>query len=301
MNTNEYLSKVLKSQMLGSDSGELKELQERRAKVEEILRKHFSNCSPTIQYGGSKAKDTIIREAYDLDLICYFPHDDTAAGETLKDIYNNTHEGLSGEYLVESKPSALRVKDRNPQNYGVDFHIDVVPGRYIDDSKTDVFIYQASGEKGRLKTNLNVHIEHVRDSGVTEAIRLVKLWRTRNGMRTKTFVLELLVVKLLQGKESQSLSDQLEYIWEQLRDNAEKISIEDPANPEGNDLSEIFNSAIRLELSIVAERTLKIIEKDGWEGVFGQVEEEKNEYKVNILREAAAKVTTQTKPWSEGS
>jgi hypothetical protein len=36
-------------------------------------------------------------------------------------------------------------------------------------------------DKKRLKTNLDVHLDHVRDSGVIDAIRLAKLWGVRNG------------------------------------------------------------------------------------------------------------------------
>ncbi len=85
MEPQKYLEEILKAQKLEDDSQELKDLQARRKDVEKILRDGFSKASPTIRYGGSKAKDTLIREAYDLDIVCYFPHDDTTAGETLKD------------------------------------------------------------------------------------------------------------------------------------------------------------------------------------------------------------------------
>ena len=52
----------------------------------------------------------------------------------------------------------------------MDFHIDVVPGRFTDETKADAYLYQCGGDKKRLKTNLDVHLDHVRDSGVTDAI-----------------------------------------------------------------------------------------------------------------------------------
>src|SRR5437899_1372028 len=165
MTNNEYLSVILTAQTLGEESDELKALQERRAEVEKILRDHFQESSPTIRYGGSKAKGTMIRDSYDLDIICYFSHDDTGAGETLEDIYNNASKVLSDTYFVEPKASALRLKDKNPSTLGLDFHIDVVPGRFVDASKGDAFLYVSTGEKKRLKTNLDVHIKYVKDSG----------------------------------------------------------------------------------------------------------------------------------------
>lgn len=296
MDKNEYLQKVLKSQTLAGDSEELKTLQKHRADVEELLGKHFNKSSPTIRYGGSKAKGTMILEAYDLDVISYFLHNDTDAGETLEDIYKNVNKALSSKYFIEPKPSALRIKDKDPKTYGVDFHIDVVPGRYSDDSKTDVFLYRASGEKKRLKTNLDVHINHVKNSGVIDAIRLLKLWRIRNGLTVKPFALELFTIDLLKKKKSAELSDQLEHVWKELRDNVDAISIEDPANPTGNDLSALLNSGVRSELSSVARSTLYIIQNSGWETVFGPVEEDKGN-KAAKLQRAAAAVITPTKPW----
>src|SRR5260370_39469157 len=145
---------MLKQEMLAREGGELKALQEERARVEKVLREHFSKSSSTIRDGGSKAKGTMIKEAYDLDIICYFAHDDTAAGETLEDIYKNTKKALEAHYWIEEKPSALRLRNRDPKNFKTDFHIDVVPGRNTHDTTTDAFLYQTSGEQTLLRANL---------------------------------------------------------------------------------------------------------------------------------------------------
>jgi predicted nucleotidyltransferase len=108
MAASEYLRAVLASQQLGDDSAELKDLQSERAKVEEIIRKKFGSV-PTIRYGGSKAKGDLIKESYDLDLICYFPFDSNAGGETLEDIYRKVRDCLSPHYYAEEKTSALRL------------------------------------------------------------------------------------------------------------------------------------------------------------------------------------------------
>jgi len=297
MTTNSYLSKVLAVQTLGDDSDELKALQERRVEVEKFLREHFAGSVPTIRYGGSKAKGTMIRESYDLDIVCYFPHDDTVAGETLEDIYANAQNALEKKYLVEPKASALRLKDLNAKTRGVDFHIDVVPGRFTDDKKSDAFLYISTGEKKRLKTNLDVHIQHVKDSGVIDAIRLMKLWKVRNGLSIRNFVLELAVIKLLKSKKTAALSAQIEHIWTEFRDNIENLSVEDPANPSGNDLSGLLNSTVKGNLAAVAGRTLALIGSSGWEAVFGSVDEKKEAEKTEALRRAAATVVTPTRPW----
>ncbi|HYX73050.1 MAG TPA: hypothetical protein VE732_09785, partial [Nitrososphaera sp.] len=256
MSDKKYLEDILESQTLDPDGQEMKDLRTHRSDVEKLLRRKFEKCSPTIRYGGSKAKGTMIREAYDLDMTCYFGRDENGAGETLHEIYENVEAALADDYLITRKPSAIRLKSKDVNQWATDFHIDIVPGRFIDEKNEDVFLYRSSGEKGRQKTNLDVHIEHVKGSGVTDAIRLMKLWRARNFLSVRHFVLELLTIERLKYKKSLEIPAQLKHIWTELRDNVEDIVIEDPANPTGNDLSELFNASVRQELSSTARRTL---------------------------------------------
>lgn len=300
MTNNEYLQAVLASQTLDEEGPELKELRSRRKEVDQVLRDHFDGSKPTIRYGGSKAKGTMIREAFDLDVICYFPRDDDEAGKTLKEIYEETQKSLQKQYYVEPKGVALRVRGGQKENYRVDFHIDVVPGRFTDDSKTDAYLYKPSGEKGRMKTNLDIHISHVKDSGVTEAIRLLKLWRVRNALAVKIFALELIAIELLKRKKSSGLATQLEHIWTELRDRVDDISIEDPANPTGNDLSDLLDTSVRAVLSETARRTLQRIEDQGWESIFGPAETMSEDERTAALGRVAVSVSNPSKPWWGG-
>lgn len=291
MTNNEYLQTVLKSQDLADDSKELTELTGRRKRAEDLLRAGLPDSSPTIRYGGSKAKGTLIKESYDLDIVCYFPHDDTTAGETLKDIYNNVAKVLEEEYAVERKRAALRLRDKEM----VDFHIDVVPGRFTDDSKTDCFLYQENGEKCRLKTNLQVHIDTVRDGDVLDAMRLLKLWRARKALDVKQFVFELLIIDLLAERKSRPLTDQLTHIWTQFRDLENPPKVEDPANPSGNDLGPLLDASVWNELKSTARSTLFTIQQNGWEAVFGKVDTDTDNSAA--MEVAVASVATPTRPW----
>jgi hypothetical protein len=116
----------------------------------------------------------------------------------------------------------------------------------------------------------------------------------------KHFALDLLTIKLLKGKRSTDLTYQLEHVWTELRDHIGSISIEDPANPTGNDLSELLNNAIRSGLSSVAAATLQTLQEAGWQEIFGPIEEAAEPDKLNMLQQAAVRVATPTKPWSPG-
>ncbi|EKU97586.1 hypothetical protein Lepto7375DRAFT_6790 [Leptolyngbya sp. PCC 7375] len=297
MNPDQYLEKVLDQQTFKDDDSRLKDLREERNRIDKILRLYFWDSSPSIRWAGSMAKGTMIIASYDGDMTCYFPEDEEKAGKTLAEISTSVKEALQDDYSIEVKASALRVKSKESCD---DLHIDVVPGRYVDESKSDVFLHRTKGDKSRLKTNLQKHIDHIKDSGFQSAIRLMKLWKVRNGIESaKTFVLELLVVKLLQGQESLSLSSQLEHIWTKFRDDANNLLVEDPANS-NNDLKPILDEC-RNFLSSVASSTLWQIEHHGWEQVFGELEDEENQssngQNVSALNIAVASVITPTKPW----
>ena len=90
MTADEYLREVLDSQALGDDSDEVKALQKHRADVEKLIRDNFKDTALTIRYAGSKAKGTMNKESYDLDIISYVSSGDNTAGETLEDIYEST-------------------------------------------------------------------------------------------------------------------------------------------------------------------------------------------------------------------
>ena len=299
MTTQEYLQSVLEQQSLSDGSEEVKALRSERDKVEKLLRSHFKDSKLSIQYAGSYRKGTMIRDSYDLDIVCYFNHDDTSAGETLEEIFNNVKKALESKYHVEPKRSALRLESSKARTY---FHIDVVPGRFIDEKKKDVFLYQSSGEKKRLKTNLQKHIDHIKGSNLIDTIRLVKLWKERNELGgIKTFILELLVIEAAKDlDDSKGLDVCLKGFWEQLRDSIDDIKIEDPANPTGNDLSDLFGDSIRSTLSSLAGKTLDYIENQGWENIFGEAEPMSEEEQITEVRAAFLQNPRSSKPWGGG-
>lgn len=294
MSENQYLRDLLASQKLDETSDEWKELDDEAEAIESIIRDAYPDSIIMFTHGGSRAKGTIIREDYDLDEVLYMQNGDTAAGETLEDIFENIAKLLGKHYIVRRKRSALRLSMKD----GRDLKVDVVPGRYVDETQTDVFIHQNEGDKARLKTNIVKHVAHVRDSGCTDVIMLVKLWRTRDGISIKTFPLELLVIEVLSFDNSGTLDVRFRRVLTAFRDDINDLSIEDPANPTGNDLSHALTDKIRNTLSKVAGDTLAAADEHGWEHVFGKIETRQSSMpKVEIVRSAAAGIVLPTRPW----
>jgi hypothetical protein len=300
MTTQKYLEEILGQQTLSDDSNEIKAIQSEREKIEKILKTKYNKTSPTIRYGGSKAKGTMIKESYDLDIVCYFNRDDSQAGDSLPEIYNSVKNALESAYLVVPKTSALRLEHSDEENKGVYFHIDVVPGRFVDDKKEDAFLHQASGDEGRLKTNLQIQIDHVKNSKLQDVIKLLKYWKIKNGLsQVKTFILELLIIKTLEKCDKSKLDACLQKFWEIMRDGINDMTIEDPANPEGNDLSKLFNANVKNVLSFTSLRTLKLVEQEKWEDIFGPVAKMSDDEIIEAIKITKSQTVGAAKPWSD--
>lgn len=297
MTQNEYLLKILEDQCLADDGLEMKALRQHREDVEKFLKEKFPGCSFTFRYGGSKAKGTLIRESYDLDLIIYVHAGENGLGETLEDIYKTVATALREKYQVVEKTSAIRLRSKERNTLGIDFHIDVVPGRYTDGTKTDCYLHQNGGDKSRLKTNLDKHIDHVKGCGTLDSICLLKLLRVRRAVVIKQFVWELMGIDLLAPLKKRDLADQLEGALRAIADAQEPLKVEDPANPVGNDLSGEVEKAWN-DLKAVARTTIKQVETGGWQAVFGAVPEFKKAGQAARVTAAVASVSTPTRPWS---
>jgi len=300
MNPKTYLEKILNQQSLASDGPEIKALNEEKTRVESLILNEFKDSNPTIKIAGSIAKGTPIKDSYDLDICVYFPKEDSEdCGDTLKEIYDKVRACLEKQYYIVTKPVALRLQSNSERTRGVDYHIDVVPGRFIEGSEGDCHLHITTGDKKYFKTNLKVHIKHIKNSGLIDQIKLLKLWRSRSVLSVRTFILELLVVKILKDSKATSLQDYLIEFWTELRDNIDNITIEDPANPYGNDLSEIFDDHIKAQLQAAAKQTLQLVERGTWEDIYGLVEDKDSANRVASILSVASNYNTPPRPYCD--
>jgi hypothetical protein len=290
MTNLEYLEKVLEEQNLTDDEAE--ELATAKEEVESFLAGKLAGVAVTIKWAGSIAKKTMIRVNYDADLVVYVHNGEEGAGATLDEIYATIKGYLQEKYTVMEKTSAIRLLGIESKAF---LHIDVVPGRFFDDSKTDTWLHRTNGDKCWFKTNLKVHLDTIKNSGVRPLIRLMKLWAARNGILCPTFILELLTIKLAQPVKTKSLSDQVIHVLEEFKASGDNICVEDPANPTGNDLSGPLED-IKFSLSHQAGYALTMIEADQWPVVFGPVTVD-DAAKIAALQSVAVHVREESKPW----
>lgn len=81
-------------------------LQGLRAQIEQGLRQRFG-ARPRFYYGGSYGKGTMLRSAYDLDIVMYFPSTERAS---LHELFWAVHLQLGAlRYMVHPRTVALRL------------------------------------------------------------------------------------------------------------------------------------------------------------------------------------------------
>jgi predicted nucleotidyltransferase len=287
-----YLANLLSSQELQSEDYE--KLESHRTEVESFLREEFGEDpnNPAIKLAGSVKKGTAVKESYDLDLVVYFPSSDT---RTLKEIHSDVMKKLLRRYEVELKSSALRIKSLDSAGFVHDYHIDVVPGRFISDPPKDTFLYINDPDRERLQTNLKRHIEYVTNSGCVEIIKLVKIWKKRSNVHLKTFVLELFVIDELSGYgHKDDLEKSFFKTMEGFRDNVNRLLI-DPANS-ANIVSKIVSDADKSLAAGAARRTMDILNENSaekWQLVFKETHPAKSFPTPTII------TATPARPWNQ--
>lgn len=219
MTGHEYLVSLLAGQAMSQQA--IGTLQRLRDEIEAALRRQFGTA-PRFYYGGSYGKDTMIREAYDLDIVVYFPDTDT---RPLRDIFTAVNAALvSARYIVRARTVALRLP------YEGGFHIDVVPGRAQDTTFRYATLFRNQSPSSTLQTSLKVHIDAVRKTGIRDLVKLMKLWRLRKGLAWSTFALEIAVAQALQGRHKTDYAACLQAVFGFLVANVGGMRFVDPAN-----------------------------------------------------------------------
>jgi len=192
METNEYLRAVLAAQQLKDDSARIEGAAIRTSeRVEENnSARSFGSVPTTIRYGGSKAKgesDQGILRPHRFESAT-FRSTAMPVGRLWRTYIATSVIAFRLLITVDEKTSALRLKSKDPKEYMRDFHIDVIPRPIHGPTRRATASFTRNRRrKCRLKTNLDVHISHIKNSGVLDALCLLKTVENPKGNQTQEF------------------------------------------------------------------------------------------------------------------
>jgi len=253
MTAIQYLQDVLNRNKF-DEAAEMPGVTERREKVEKKLRDEFGSKIQSIKYSGSIAKGTALKDSFDIDLAVHFKKD---AFGTLKDMYDSVYNLLVKTYKVRKQRVSIGLINQN---------VDVVPGRRTnpdDSTDNDVNLYRTD-TGGWLLTNIEEQKEFIRNSGARDTIKLAKIWRTKWGLPVKSFTMELLVIRALDGSDDTACDARMKKLLTFIRDEVESVRLIDPGNS-NNDVADTMSEGEKKALALTAENCVKYLDEAGEE------------------------------------
>ncbi len=242
---NNYLKEVLDTHKMRHVQAFVDKVKNRREEIKVKMHEHYGSDKYPSFGSGSFAKHTAINVKFDLDLVEPFKH---STFDTLQEMFDGVHDFLVEEY----KNSGVTIR-KQKVSIGVSFPIeegddkpvelDVVPGRELKDNDYPdthdlnlCFNEDHWGfKKGTCqKTNIQKQISNIEGkNSEREIIRLLKIWKKQKDKKYKSFVIELAVIRALDGYNGdKELWPRLKFVMEYLRDNIADSSFHlyDPGN-----------------------------------------------------------------------
>lgn len=274
MTQSEYLQEVLETYRMSHVQSFVNKHFDKRQEIKEALENHYTSSIYPPKNSGSYAKHTAINKKFDLDVMVPFKRN---AFSTLEDMFQDILDFLKDKYRYEAT-----VKDQNV-SIGIDFHadsdgevvsIDIVPGRELNlnqyplDKKLNLNINSRGNRadsQSYIQTNIHAQIDHIKSKeNERKIIRLLKIWKTTNNEKYKSFLLELITIKSFENTDtSGNLWDKLKAVMKYIRDNVnqDNFTLKDPGNS-GNNVIDTLSRYERNQLSSRMETILNSIYRD---------------------------------------
>lgn len=242
---NNHLREVLDTHKMCHVQDFVDKVKQRREEIKGKMHDHYGNNKYSSFGSGSFAKHTAINIKFDLDLVEPFKH---CAFGTLQEMFDDVYDFLAEEYKdtdVSIRKQKVSIGISFPIEEGDEkpVELDVVPGRelnhndYLETNDLNLCFNEDHWgfKKGTSqKTNIQKQIDHIKGkSSEREIIRLLKIWKKQKGKKYKSFVIELAVIKALDGYTGDmDLWSRLKFVMEYLRDHIADSSFHlyDPGN-----------------------------------------------------------------------
>ena len=212
------------------------------SQLQTTLKTWASSCYVNILYSGSQAKGTAISIASDVDYLVSLTSNCNENSGGLKSIYDSLFIKLNGIYSVSKQNVSVRINLNG-------LEVDVTPARKQTGNSNDHWLY-VSKLNTRKQTNIQKHINDVSQSGRTNEIKLLKIWRELHQLDFPSIYLEYLIINNILLNKSKDINNLENNVWHVLNELAKSTG-----NPLGARIVDPANSAnILSDLLAVAEK-----------------------------------------------
>ncbi len=194
---------------------------------------------------GSYAKGTAVKGSTDIDIFI-----------SLKATYPNL--GGMHESLYQFALEQGWFPRRQNVSLGIQYlgaKIDLVPGRIQEGYQNWHSLYKSKSASWT-QTNVDLQIKTVRESGRTNEIRALKIWRNLHKLEFPSFCLELLVIDALKYNPTTELANNVWKTLGHLSGNIVTARVVDPGNT-ANVISDDLSPSEKAAISNAASNSLR--------------------------------------------
>lgn len=205
--------------------------------LKSTLQTWASGCYVNILDSGSRAKGTAISLASDVDYLVSLTSGCNENNGGLKSIFDSLYDKLNGSYQnVRKQNVSVRINLNGLQ-------VDITPARKQNGLTNDHWVY-LSKSGSRQQTNIQKHITDISQSGRTNEIKIIKIWREQNQLDFPSIYLEYLIIKNILQYKGTDFAANAFYIFQELaKDTGNPLfaRVVDPANS-NNILSDLLTA-----------------------------------------------------------
>ena len=240
-----------------------------RTSFESVLKNELNRHNIRIYYAGSYAKNTGMKNNLDLDLVIQFP---STIRNSTKECYELVYGVLNrNNWGPRRKNAAIRISNLSLPGETRLEHADIVPEKQI--SNTEYCNLWLNRENRVSKTSIHLHLEEIRKLGMLDLIRLIKYWKSQHKLQYPSFILEQCLIRWAKDEPKNSSKDiiarlhtHIEYISRRIKN----ISLKDPANPNGNTITnqKSFPTNDKNKIARVAHETYIHAKNQDWDQFF---------------------------------
>lgn len=226
------------------------------SQLKTILTNWASRCYLNILDSGSRAKGTAILHASDVDYVVSLSSNCNDNNGGLKACYDSLFTVLNNQYgssNVRKQNVSVRLKLNG-------LEVDVTPAKR-QSGTTHIHSLYISKSGSWAQTNIQRHITDISQSGRTNEIKILKIWRYLHALDFPSIYLEYLLVNnilLNKSKDANSLENNVWFVLNELAKNQGNplySRITDPANT-NNILSDLLTSAEKVKIINQAQATI---------------------------------------------
>lgn len=258
MTSNNYLIQILNKYQAKNLSAYSSQI----SSLKTILQNWASSCFVETLIFGSRAKGTAIHLASDVDYLVSLTSSCNENNGGLKSIYDSLYTKLKNNY------SNVRKQNVSFRILLGDLEIDITPARKYSGNTNYHSLYLSKKDTWQ-QANIQKHINDVSQSGRTNEIKLLKIWRELNQLDLPSIYMEYLIIdQILYNKSSSldNLANNFHYILSELSNDTSNplfSRIVDPSNT-NNILSDLLSTD---EKNNIISKAKIAVSKEYWKDI----------------------------------